>query len=399
MTATDTTAICAVCGKERNAKQDRLGGVKLPQGWKREGGTPTCNECWKKKYVLRALTFPVAQPLSGSWKDLEAALRQMWIQTTAAINWMMTECYIRDVRRNDEEKIPPMPRVYLYPEARMRFPALTPRTVAALEQTVQRKYRAKRFDVNWTASAALPTARYPQPLPVPNQGWDFDFNEQNQPIIKCRIGDSQWMLRLKSGPRYRRQIAGLKRMEQRGEMAIYKARDGTTLVKLVGWLTRTEEATRQTSVLLVRTGRDHLLSAFDTGNKRLWVENRDSLPGIIVAHRRRLQRLNEDQKPEQRPIPSFAGVRSHAALQYRNRINSVIQEVCAHLGAFAARQDYGKVIYDDSERWIDSFPYFRLAERLRIVLDEHGIEFERRDPATLALTRKPERPLAEEQSS
>lgn len=397
MTAVAATATCAHCGKERNAKPDKSGGVKLPHGWKREGGAPVCNECWKERYILRALVFPVAQPLSGSWKDLEADLRKMWVQTTAAVNWMMTECYIRDVRRNGEEKMPPMPRVYLYPEARRRFPDLPSRTVSSLEQTAQRKYRAKRYDVIWTASAALPTARYPQPFPVKNQAWNVTFNQQNQPVITCQISDSLWTLRLKSGPRYSRQIAGLRRMAERGEMAIYKSGDGRILMKLAGWLTRAE-AKRRTDALLVRTGKDHLLSALDVKGRRLWVENHDDLPSIAAAHRRRLQRLSEDQEAEQRPVPSFANVRRRAALQYRNRMKSMIQEVCAHLAAFATRRGYGRVLYDDSDRWLDCFPYFELADRLRIMLDEHGIELEKVEPGSSATTGKLEDPLAEGQS-
>jgi hypothetical protein len=124
---------------------------------------PVCPECWRKTYLLRALIFPVAEPLSGSWQDLDKDLHAMWSQTTAAANWMMTECYARDVRRVPaaEEKMPPMRRVYLYPEARERFPALPPQSVASLEQVVQRRYRAARYDVIWRSAAALPTMRYP----------------------------------------------------------------------------------------------------------------------------------------------------------------------------------------------------------------------------------------------
>ena len=151
---------------------------------------PVCPECWRKTYLLRALIFPVAEPLSGSWQDLDKDLHAMWSQTTAAANWMMTECYARDVRRVPaaEEKMPPMRRVYLYPEARERFPALPPQSVASLEQVVQRRYRAARYDVIWRSAAALPTMRYPQPYPVPVQSWDFRFDGGNPPLCGCAWG-------------------------------------------------------------------------------------------------------------------------------------------------------------------------------------------------------------------
>jgi hypothetical protein len=52
---------------------------------------------------------------------------------TEAANWMMTELYTHDVQRHGEAKMPPMRRLYLYPEARRRFPGLAPQTVASLE--------------------------------------------------------------------------------------------------------------------------------------------------------------------------------------------------------------------------------------------------------------------------
>jgi hypothetical protein len=84
-------------------------------------------------------------------------LHGMWAATTQASNWLITELYARDVRRGDEARMPAMPNVYLYPEARERFPTLPPRAIAALMQKVKRTYRAKRYDTIWTCAASLPT--------------------------------------------------------------------------------------------------------------------------------------------------------------------------------------------------------------------------------------------------
>src|ERR1035438_1774997 len=160
-----------------------------------------CPQCWRKKYILRAITMPVSSTLDCSWDELRKALRTMWAQTTAASNWMMTELYARDVRRGSEEKMPPMARVYLYPESRERFPGLLSATVASLENSVQRKYRAVRYPVVWTAAASLPTHRYPTPFPVPNRGWHATI-EADQAIVSVRIGDARYRLRLKRGPQF-----------------------------------------------------------------------------------------------------------------------------------------------------------------------------------------------------
>jgi len=301
----------------------------------------------------------------------------MWAATTRASNWMMTQYYVRDTRPIDGGKIPPMPRIYLYPEVRVLFPQLPPRTAASLEHSIQRQYRAKRFDVSWRSSASLPTIRYPQPFPIPSQSWSYSLNEHNQPLVCCRIGERQWELRLKSGARYRRQIQGMRRMVEPGEMAIYKAHDGTMLVKLVGWLDRPLSNHIPTGTLIVRTGKESLLSAVDVNGHRIWTENCDHLLRWITAHRKRLRRLSEDQKAEQRPVASFAAHRRILIEKHQRRMNSAIQEIAAQLVNFTTRRHCAKVSYDDSEHWLDEFPYFMLADRIRTKLDEHGIAFEK----------------------
>ncbi len=369
---------CTRCGRGRAAKPSKVGGLKLPLGWKRVGDDPICAECWNKAYLLRALTFPVTEPLSGSWRELETDLKQMWVQTTAASNWMITECYARDVRRNGEIQMPPMPPIYLYPEARAKFPGLPPQTIASIEQTVKRRYRAKRYEVIWTCAASLSSYRYPQPFPQHNQMWSFAFNDQGQPVVSVRIGEKRWQLRLRGGTRYARQTAGLKKLALRGELAIYKAHDGTILCKVVGWLDRPAVAGGLAGTLHVRTAQDRLLVAADEKGQRIWSENCDHLKRWIAEHNGMLQRLAEDQKAEQRPHPSFSQRRTLAVEKQRRRVRSAIQEVAAHVANFAVRRKLAAVVYDDSNRGFmgEGFPYFQLAERLAVNLDEKGIVFE-----------------------
>src|SRR5262245_27743295 len=109
----------------------------------------------------------------------------MWRTTTRASNWMLTEFYARAVRRDGgEEKIPPISKVYLYPEARTLFPELPSQSVASLEQTLKAKYRALRYRLLWLNSISLPNVRYPAPFAVPNQGWSVVFEEQ-RPIARA----------------------------------------------------------------------------------------------------------------------------------------------------------------------------------------------------------------------
>lgn len=389
--------MCGHCGRARKSKPAKDGGLKLPIGWKHSGEEMVCADCWDKAYLLRALTFAIAEPLSGTWQELEADMKVMWAQTTAACNWMVTECYARDVRRNGQPKMPPMARLYLYPEARLKFPGLPPQTIVSLEQAVQRKYRAKRYEVIWTSGASLPNFRYPQPFPQHNQSWSFSFNEAGQAVVSVRLGEKRWEFRLKGGARYRRQTAGLKKLEHRGELAIYKAHDGTILCKLVGWLKRPPQAEGLTGILQVRTSAGNLLTAVDAKDERIWVENCDHLRRWIAEHNSKLKRLAEDQKAEQRPHPSFEARRTGMVEKQLRRVKSAIQEVAAHVAKFAARRKFARVVYDDSEKGFmgPGFPYFQLAERLAMNLDERGIEFEKKKPASGEPVEKTPGPLAD----
>jgi hypothetical protein len=308
---------------------------------------------------------------------------------------MLTQCYARDIRRSpDMDRMPPMAQVYLYPEARSLFPELPPKTITSLEQSIQRKYRATRYEVVWTCMASLSTMRYPQPFPVNNQSWSLRFDEGKRPIVSVRIGGKRWELRLKGGYRYRRQIGALGKMAVPSELAIGKWHDGTIWCKLVGWLERSGDNKKKEETLRVRTGNNCLLVALDEKDARLWVENCDQLPRWIAEYRTKLQRLAEDKKAEQRPVPSFAAHWDTLVRKHRQRMKSTVQETAAHIANFAARRRYAVVEYDDRDRWIEEFPYFALEQRIRTSLDEKGILFVKAINTT-TVTEPPEVPARE----
>jgi hypothetical protein len=347
--------------------------------------------------------MPVAEPLSGAWEELRTALKQMWVQTTQCSNWMMTQLYTGDVRRDGQEKMPSMPHQYLYPEARRQFPNLTPQSVASLEQAIQRKYRKRRYEVVWTAGASLPTCRYPQPFPIHNQSWSIGFDSGNRPVFSGRIGGKRWELRLRGGLRYRRQVAAIRQMVDgsaiRGEAAILRHNDGQILCKMVAWLPRQDRTGEQSGELHVRTCADKLLVAVDPERDRPWIYNGDHLRRWIQEYDRKRQRLAEDQKAEQRPVPTFAGRRANLVEKYRRRLNTAIQQIAASLANFAHR--YKIVVYDDSVTGFlpprpdgaASFPWFQLREAIRTKLDEYGVRLEHASGQT---QKEPQEPLAKE---
>ena len=85
------TIACAGCSISRAVKPTPKGEPRTPTGWKKLGDATYCPLCWRKQYILRAITMPVASPLDCTWDELRKALRTMWAQATAASNWMMTE--------------------------------------------------------------------------------------------------------------------------------------------------------------------------------------------------------------------------------------------------------------------------------------------------------------------
>jgi hypothetical protein len=323
--------------------------------------------------------MPVASPLDCSWEELRKALRTMWAQTTAASNWIMTELYARDMRRGSEEKMPPMARVYLYPQARARFPGLPSVTVASLEQSVQRKYRAVRYRVVWIAAASLPTHRYPTPFPVPSQEW-YATIEADQAIVSVRIGDARYRLRLKRGPQFRRHMEAFRQIAKgeavAGELAIYD-RDGV-MVKMAAWLPREDDKGARADVLTVRTGKDCLLIAVNAKDESLWRYNGDHLRRWAGEHRTQFQRWSEDQKYEQRPVPAFAHRRETTVRKFRDRMNSATHEIAAQLAGYASRRHFARVRYDDSDHSYlgDGFPWYQLRCLIAEKLDARGIALE-----------------------
>jgi hypothetical protein len=341
--------------------------------------------------------MPVVEPVGVEWRDFREALKEGWAQATAAANWMMTELYARDVRRNAEDKMPPMARVYLYPEVRRRFPQLAPQTVVSIEQRVQVAYRAARFEVVWTSAASLPTYRYPMPLPVHNQSWETTM-PQERPVVRVRLGDRWWELRLKGSPRFKRQTDAYRQMISgeaiRGELALYRVRsqDGkladrpngdqivkyTVMCKMVGWFPREGQsaARERSSVLRVRTADEMLLVALGAGDEPIWRYHGDHVRRWSAEHRKLLQNLADDQKAEQRPVPSFADRRSTASVKYRNRMCTAIQEITAQFVGYAVRRDFSAIEYDDSVTgFCPEFPYAALRDQIRTKCDGVGLGF------------------------
>jgi hypothetical protein len=249
--------------------------------------------------------------------------------------------------------------------------------------------------VVWTATASLPTYRYPTPFPVPNQGWHATI-EADQAIVSVRIGDARYRLRLKRGPQFRRQMEAFRQIAKggavAGELAILD-HDGV-MVKMAAWLPRAEDKGPRADVLTVRTGKDCLLIAVNAKDEALWRYNGDHLRRWAGEHRTQLPRWSEDQNYEQRPVPAFAQRRKAAVRKFRDRMNSATHEIALQLAGYASRRRFAQVRYDDNDHSYlgDGFPWYRLRSLIAEKLDARGIALE----ASAQPAEETPGPLAEE---
>lgn len=380
-TAPSITSRCDRCGSERATKPTAAGAPRLPGGWKRMGERVYCDRCWRASYVLRAITLPIAAPLEGDWKELRAALHECWSNATQLANWAVTELVKADVVRTpDMEKLPPMPRVYLYPGARSILPDMDTASVVSLLQAVEQRYRKARFDVIWRRAASPPSFRYPMPYPVHNQRWSVREEEGRGLILSVPLAGRRWDLVLKTGGRGRQRAAVRKLIAGEaaaGELAIYE-RGSNVMAKMVMWLPREDRQRGRSGTLYVRTTEDAVWEyRIEDGEPRYLYA--DHVRQWLAAYKRRSERATHDLKYEKR-WPAKVRRRHLQDLEpmrrkHRARMDTWTHEATAMLAGFADRARVARVVYDDQITSYADLPWYQLRERLAYKLDGLGIEF------------------------
>lgn len=369
---------CSKCNLDIGTKANP---DRLRNGAKRYRDLAYCPGCWQSAFRITAAIIPIDQTLSGTKQEFYEALRAMWIETTRASNWIMSALYTREPHRASSEKLGPMPKHYLYPELRQLFPSLTPQSVTSIGRAVTRKYRAMRWDVVGLSQASLPTFRYPTPFPVHNQSWSVEM-DAGKPLVSARIGDKRWQFRLKAGHQFRRQLEAVRLLSAgdalAGELALYKHHDGQILCKMVAWIPR-HQAAGQAGVMFVKTCWDGSLifAQFSRdAEDEVWRLNGDHIERWVKEYDRKLERLRQDRKAEQRPVPSFVSHQEQFVEKQRRRMKSQVQEIAAQLVNYARRRRAQVLDYADSRQWEGThFQWFALRERIKQKCSEYGIDF------------------------
>jgi hypothetical protein len=354
------------------------GRPRTPQGWKILGGDTHCPSCKNTSYALRAVIIPITAPATGSWESLRAELRTLWSETTRCANWLVSELYSRDTRREPEdERLAAMRHTYLYPEARQRFPVLPPQAVSALAQDVLRQYRARRYDVLWTRSASLASYRYPVALTLPKQAWAL-HEEQGIWYVSVRLSDSRWRLRLRGGAPMRRQARRLSEIHggtaERGSLTLYESRStNRVMVKIAAWLPK---IAKNEGIRVLEAGPDQksLLAA-----KPQWRIDPSPIRSVLAADARRRASLLTNLQTVRRSGGRTDGIQralEDLSRRTRQRLAEGCRTYAAHLASHAASSAVTEVRYDDRVRpKLSHFPWELLRRRVEEKLDERGIRF------------------------
>lgn len=417
---------CSGCGIEKSTARGKSD-AKLPPSWKRgDSGEPICDGCWKSKYVLRAITVPVAGPEGATWAEFREALHLCWAGATSVANWAVAELAKADVIRTPSmEKMPKAPKVALYALGNQHFGSwsaagIDTGTAATICQQIQSKYLRRRMESIWQRKAALPTYRYPYPYPIRAQDWDLVELREGQSIgVNCRMGGRRWTIRLRGGAQFGRQIGMLRRLmngegravemtllERRvtesdnrpGNAGADKASNATksrVMVKIAAWIPRKEDG--RDGTMTVRTDPDSFLVAL-IGEEKLWNYHADHLRRWMSEHGRRSQRFSDDIKLERRrgrARKEMFESRQKFCRKQNDRIDSAIHEISRMVVGVADRRKLAVLRYDDSCReYIRSFPYDCLRQRLQYKAEELGIEFVH---ANAPAVKKPRKSLAKSQ--
>jgi hypothetical protein len=405
------TLTCAVTGEVAETTLNADDSPKLPRGWKSLGERYFSAEGMKQAFVLRSITLPVASVLlettekavlrqqkkepeaslwsvehcKEGWTAFRQALAVSWREVTQTCNWLMTRLALLDCedllpgKKAGQWKLPPFPNTAaIYKEAVAKFPELYCGSASSLVQKVLARYKQSRFAVRIRWSESLPNYRYPCPLPLRGQNLDLSLNEQRQPFVRTNIAKKRFLIRLRNGRDFERQMSLLSRVVKgellSGEGNLREGRDAT-LFGLAVWCPR--KTGERDNVLEVRTAPDHLLVA-QLGDRPLVVFNEDQLKRWQAEHQNYRQRFAPDLKFEKR-YPAAVRQQMLAALQVRcdrhlRRVHDRLHKVTASVANYAQRNRVAHVVYDDRCRdYVSHFPYYQMQSLLTEKLAAYGI--------------------------
>jgi hypothetical protein len=268
----------------------------------------------------------------------------------------------------------PMPTIYLYPEARAQFPAISPINLTMLLQQIARTYRAQRYELLWAGTRSLATYRYPVPAPVHGQAITLEDPEPGTgwPIVRVRLGARWWTLRLVGDGWQRSQLATLRLrgFGAAGALRGVRAHVGDhrhqetrrrVLLQIAGWWPKPVASDRQGD-LIVTTEGSNFLRIHAAGFAE--TIGGDALRRTIRAYETR--RAREGRR---------RGTTDRTA-RHGQRIKTQAQQFAAAVGRIAATRRVSRVVYEDEERgFCDPFPWALWRQWLQQACEGRGLTF------------------------
>jgi hypothetical protein len=205
---------------------------RLPPGWKRVAERAYCKDCFRKRYVVRAVTLPVGVPVGMEWAALNEKLAECFRLSTSLANWCVHQLF-----RLDTPGVAETPEAirkwYGYGSAKECYPdfdawAGAKQGLNIVTRAVQRKYVQSRFDLMVRFRQDGLTYRYPYPYPVDADGWATGEADGGFPVVTVQLpGLGPVGLRLKRRADFGRQLAMVRQLHQGAALRARRPSTGT----------------------------------------------------------------------------------------------------------------------------------------------------------------------------
>lgn len=375
---------CSVCGKEKT-------GERFPSRWKRWADVVICQRCKKQSLVNRVISMPVVSAPKLTQDELYAMFRAAAKEHRVASNVAMREYAKIDEGVDGDGKLKKWkPTNGVYASCREAAPGMDTNSLSSLLQRLSGTYSENRFAMHVAGKFSLPSFTRLQPVVIKGGSWKAGFDEHNRPTISVRFGSREaegirserHLLRLAGGREFARQLADFRKIVS-GEATAADMRLCPRFVdgKLKGIMARMclttsrRERGERDGEMVVEVGGENLLQWNPLPPIHL-----DEARGLVIGHRKRIQRLANDLKHERRSPTkrreSVSDVQGREAAKYDRAMKTFLERLVSHVVQWAGRQNKAAIRWRVSAcKSLPEFPWARLRDMVKIKCDSEGIAF------------------------
>lgn len=197
--------------------------------------------CLAKGYEVRTLTIPLRPKNPEDWPTVDADIKRLSKEVTAAYNWGVTymvrndtpwspdlqlrlDKYRKDVelwkqkKRKTKPEWPwPVPQVNLEAELKRIFPTVPGKIMCCVASGVASDYRAKRNSTHLTFDKSISDYRFPMPIPLHASIFDVEKGDHENDIPRVTIKldpntKGRTVLRVYGGSKWRGSVYHLRQI-------------------------------------------------------------------------------------------------------------------------------------------------------------------------------------------